>query len=260
MTTMKGPLAAVFDLDGVITLTARVHAAAWKELFDSYLHTRAEHGGPPFRPFDAAQDYRAFVDGKPRYDGVRSFLESRNLHLPEGSPADGPEHETVCGLGNRKDRLFVEMVHRMGVDVDQAAVRLVRDLRNCGIPCGVASSSRNAVPILERAGLRSLFEAVVDGIVSDELKLKGKPDPAIFLTCLDRLPGGVAPANAMVVEDALSGVAAGRRGHFGLVLGIDRHGMADELIHHGADRVVVDFGEVTVTELAEHFRSARRVA
>lgn len=260
MPAYRGPVAAVFDLDGVITLTARVHAAAWKELFDAYLRERATQGGPPFRAFDLEQDYRSYVDGKSRYDGVRSFLASRGIHLEEGSPSDGPEKVTVCGLGNRKDALFVEKVRQMGVDVDDAAVRFVRELRACAMPVGLASSSRNAVPILERVGLLSLFDAVVDGVAVEKLGLKGKPNPDIFLTCLRQLPGRNDPQRSIVVEDAIAGVEAGRRGGFGAVIGVDRHQAAAELREHGANLVIDDFRQINVARLVEFFRSRERVA
>ena len=240
----RAPEAAVFDLDGVITLTARVHAAAWKELFDGYLRERARRRGEPFRPFDAEGDYRAHVDGRPRYDGVRAFLASRGIALPEGAPDDPPEAETVAGLGNRKNAIFLAALRRMGAEVDGEAVRFVRALRERGVRVGVASSSRNCREILERAGLADLFQARVDGVESARLGLRGKPRPDIFLRCLELL-GGRDPARAMVVEDAVSGVEAGRAGGFGLVLGIDRGGSGAALRGHGADHVVRGFGEVS---------------
>lgn len=253
MATYQGPQAAVFDLDGVVTLTARLHEASWKELFDSYLRERAAKSGEAFRPFDE-QEYLAYVDGKPRYDGVRSFLASRGITLPEGEPSDGPDRETVCGLGNRKDNFFTEMVRKMGVDVDKAAVRFIRDLRAQGVAVGLASSSNNAVLVLRRAGLSPLFDAVVDGHVSTRLGLKGKPQPDIFLKCLEELPGQVEPRRAMVLEDAISGVEAGKRGGFGLVVGVDRHHGSTQLAEHGADWVIRDFSELTVERLSEYFR------
>jgi trehalose 6-phosphate phosphatase len=271
----NGPDAAVFDLDGVVTFTARVHAAAWKELFDGYLRARAQRSGEPFRPFDAGQDYRTYVDGKPRYDGVRSFLASRGIQLPEGTSSDSPERETIRGLGNRKNELFVAKIREMGVDVDPAAVRLVSELRNRGVRIALASSSKNAVPILERAGLLDLFEEVVDGVVSENLGLKGKPEPDIFLQALKMLPATsqdrqtprsvvtpayIEPRRAMVVEDAVSGVEAGRRGGFGLVLGVDRGNETEQLLAHGADWVVRDFREVSADKIADYFRSRAQVA
>ncbi len=261
--------AAVFDLDGVITFTARVHAAAWKELFDGYLRERASRspasaqanaasaGKPvldPFRPFDES-DYREYVDGKPRYDGVASFLASRGIHLPYGTPADPPDKETVCGLGNRKDKLFNAKIHAVGVDVDWEAVRFVRELRQQGVLVGLASSSKNALPILEQAGLANLFEATVDGIDSEHLRLHGKPAPDIFLLSLKRLRSDADPRNALVAEDAIAGVQAGHRGGFGLVLGVDRNHQPNALAENGANMVISDFREISAERVREYFRS-----
>jgi len=247
------PEAAVFDLDGVITFTAKVHEAAWKELFDPYLRLRQERFGEVFRPFDEA-DYRAYVDGKPRYDGVASFLNSRGVQIPRGAPDDAAEAETVCGLGNRKNLLFNSKVAEMGVDVDSEAVRLVRELRERGVRVGLASSSKNAAAILERVGLLELFGAVVDGVVSERLRLRGKPAPDIFLQCLEELAGHREARRSMVVEDAIVGVEAGRAGGFGLVLGVDRVGEAAALRQHGADWVISDFGQITGEQVVEYFR------
>jgi alpha,alpha-trehalase len=255
-----GPDAAVFDLDGVVTFTARVHAAAWQQLFDAYLQARAQRFGGHYVPFDPEGDYRAFVDGKPRYDGVRSFLASRGVRLDEGTPGDPPERETVCGLGNRKNDLFNARVHELGVDVDWECVRFIRELRQRGVKAGLASSSRNAVPILERVDLLDLFDAVVDGLVSERLHLRGKPQPDIFLHCLRELPGTHEPTRAMVVEDAISGVQAGRAGGFGLVLGVDRHNDAPALLEHGATCVVREFREISADKVEEFFRARARVA
>jgi alpha,alpha-trehalase len=243
--------AAVFDLDGVVTFTARVHAAAWKELFDAYLRERANRLGEPFRPFTES-DYRAHVDGRPRYDGVRTFLTSRWISVPEGDPSDPPGAETVAGLGNRKDAFFQERLGRDGVDVDGEAVRFIRELRTAGVRVGVASSSRNTAPVLERAGLEDLFEARVDGVDSADLGLRGKPAPDIILTCLEAL-GGSDPAEAMVLEDAESGVEAGRAGGFGLVVGVDRGGRKIRLRERGADWVVPGFAELTHGRIEEWF-------
>jgi trehalose 6-phosphate phosphatase len=200
-----GLRAMIFDLDGVITFTARVHAAAWKELFDDYLKTRSLARAEPFRPFDIERDYLTYVDGKPRYDGVASFLASREIRIPYGTPADVETAETVCGLGNRKDKLFTAKVRELGVDVDQDAVAFVQDLREHKIRVGLASSSRNAVPILERAGIRELFDEIVDGVVSDRLHLRGKPEPDIFLRCLGQLVDDPDPRQAALAEDAIAG-------------------------------------------------------
>ncbi len=253
------PEAAVFDLDGVITFTARVHSAAWKAMFDEYLRSREQRFGEPFQPFTEA-DYHAYVDGKPRYDGVESFLKSRNISLRRGAPDDAPNVETVCGLGNRKNELFNSKVVELGVDVDQEAVRLVRELRERGVRVGLASSSKNAVPILKRVGLLELFEAIVDGVVSAQLGLKGKPAPDIFVTCLQQMTVHRDARRSMVVEDAISGVEAGRAGGFGLVLGVDRVGQAEALRQHGADWVIKDFREISAEQIAEYFRKKARVA
>lgn len=253
------PAAAIFDLDGVVTFTARVHAAAWKELFDSYMQSRAQRNGETFRPFDADKDYRAYVDGRPRYEGVRVFLESRGIHLPYGTPDDSPDLETVSGLGNRKNALFVQKTKELGVDMDEDAVRFIRDLKAMGVKVGLASSSKNAVPILERCGIADLFEQVVDGLVSERLRLQGKPQPDIFLKCLEML-GGDDPDKAMVVEDAIAGVQAGRLGGFGLVLGVDRHGESDSLRQNGANQVIQSFKDISAEAVSDYFRTRAKVA
>jgi alpha,alpha-trehalase len=236
--------AAVFDLDGVVTRTARVHAAAWKELFDAYLVQVSTGSHEPFRPFDADEDYRRYVDGKPRYEGVRSFLESRGIRLPYGSPQDPPEQETVCGLGNRKNALFHERLANDGVEVFESSVKLVRTLRERGLKTALVSSSKNAKAVLEAAGLTDLFDAIVDGVEAERLGLKGKPNADIFLHAAELL--GVAPEHALAVEDAIAGVEAARAGGFGLVIGVDRTGEGAALRAHGAHLVVRDLGEVHV--------------
>jgi alpha,alpha-trehalase len=259
-TTYERPEAAVFDLDGVITFTARVHAAAWKELFDEYLCARAESLGERFKPFDDQYDYHAYVDGKPRYDGVLAFLRSRGIQVPYGRPSDPPAAETICGLGNRKNDLFNFKVHEMGVDVDHEAVRFVRELRARDIHVGLASSSKNAGPILDRVGLSGLFAAVVEGNMSERLSLRGKPQPDIFLKCLELMTGRIEPRAAVVVEDAISGIQAGCLGGFGLVIGIDRNKQSTALQEHGADWVIRDFREISVENLLAKFSSRTRVA
>ena len=236
--------AAVFDLDGVVTRTARVHAAAWKELFDAYLEQVSAGSGEPFRPFDADEDYRLYVDGKPRYEGVRSFLESRGIRLPYGDPEDPPERETVCGLGNRKNALFHERLEKDGVEVFESSVKLIRTLRERGLKTALVSSSKNARAVLEVGGLTDLFDAIVDGVEAARLGLKGKPDPDIFLRAAEVL--GVVPQHALAVEDALAGVEAARAGGFGLVIGVDRTGEGAALRAHGAHFVARDLGEVHV--------------
>jgi trehalose 6-phosphate phosphatase len=236
--------AAIFDLDGVVTRTARVHAAAWKRLFDKYLHQRAAKTGEPFRPFDIERDYRPYVDGKPRYDGVASFLESRGIALPRGDPSDPPEHETVCGLGNRKDQYFHEILQKDGVEVFDSTVALIRRLRNRRIRTALVSSSRNARAVIKTAGLTDLFDVCIDGYDVARLGLRGKPEPDLFLKAAEDL--GVQPERAIVLEDALSGVQAGRAGAFGLVVGVDRVGQASELKRNGADIVVADLADLHI--------------
>ncbi len=233
--------AVIFDLDGVVTLTASVHAAAWKRLFDDLLKRRADKTGEPFVPFDLEKDYHAYVDGKPRIEGVKSFLASRGIELPEGAPSDGPEESTAWGLGNRKNGYFRAILDERGVEVDERTIAFIRRLRKAGVRVAVASSSKNCGPILERAGLSDLFEARVDGIVSEEIGLKGKPNPDIFLEAARRI--GANADRAVVVEDALSGVEAGRAGAFGLVIGIDRVGAGAALREHGADLVLESFDD-----------------
>jgi alpha,alpha-trehalase len=235
--------AVVFDTDGVLTDTASVHAAAWKQLFDGYLEERAARLGEPFRPFTEA-DYLRHVDGRPRYDGVAGFLGSRSINLPWGDPADPPGHETVCGLGNAKDGFFVTHLREHGASAFPTSVAFVHRLRERGLRTAVVSASRNMVAVLESAGLRELFDVEVDGIEADRLGLAGKPDPALFLEAARRLQA--APARAAVVEDALAGVEAGRRGRFGVVVGVDRGGQAAALAERGADVVVADLGELAL--------------
>jgi trehalose 6-phosphate phosphatase len=246
-----GPEAAVFDLDGVLTLTARVHAAVWKELFDTYLRERATRRAEPFRPF-TDRDYRSYVDGRPRTEGVATFLASRGISLPWGAPTDPPGRETINGLGNRKNDLFRARILRDGVDVDRDAVRFVRELRSDGVRVGVASSSKNAAFILDRTGLGDLFDALVDGLLSERLGLRGKPAPDIVLQCLTMLDVRDA-ARAMVMDDAIAGVEAGRAGGFGLVVGVDRGAGEPALRAHGADRVIRDFRELSLPEITRHF-------
>jgi beta-phosphoglucomutase family hydrolase len=234
--------ACLFDLDGVLTQTAKVHAAAWKEMFDAYLRARAEQAGEEFVPFDPIHDYAEYVDGKPRYDGVRSFLASRGIELPEGSLDDPPDAETVTGLGNRKNELVLELIRRDGVEAYDGSVRYVRAVRDAGLLRAVVSASANCREVLEAAGIEDLFEVRIDGIVSDRKHLRGKPAPDTFLAAAEELD--VEPEDASVFEDALAGVEAGRAGHFGLVVGVDRAGQHDALREHGADVVVSDLAEL----------------
>jgi beta-phosphoglucomutase-like phosphatase (HAD superfamily) len=255
----SGPDAMIFDLDGVITFTARVHAGVWKQMFDEFLKEKSSQLHEPFREFTIDHDYRTYVDGKPRYDGVASFLASRNISIPHGSPSDPPSAETVCGLGNREDKLFNEKVEKDGVEVDQDAVRLVQELRARDIRVGVASSSRNVVPILQRVGIRDLFDEIVDGIVSERLHLRGKPEPDIFLQCLAQLMPKGDPRKAGIAEDAIAGVMAGQHGRFGLVLGVDRTG-SGALGKNGANWVIRDFSKITAEEITAFFREGLRAA
>lgn len=234
--------AVLFDLDGVLTDTAKIHATCWKKIFDEYLEQHAAKHHQSFRPFEIERDYRVYADGKARYDGVRDFLCSRGIHIPEGKPNDPPTEETICGLGNRKDLLVNEEIEAGGVKPYDGSVALVNHLRAQGMRTAVVSSSHHCREILESALIDELFEVRVDGNVIDDLNLAGKPAPDVFLTAAKQL--GVEPAHAVVVEDAISGVQAGRRGGFGLVIGVARHGDSDELKKHGADLVVVDLGDL----------------
>ena len=234
--------ACLFDLDGVLTQTARVHAAAWKGMFDAYLRRRAAASGEPFRPFDDVVDYDEYVDGKPRYDGVRSFLASRGITLPEGSPDDPPNAETVHGLGNRKNELVQRLIREQGVQTYEGSVRYVRAVRDAGLSTAVVSSSANCREVLQAAGIEDLFDARVDGEVAAREHLRGKPAPDTFLAGARAL--GVSASEAAVFEDALAGVEAGRAGGFACVVGVDRVGQAEALREHGGDVVVRDLSEL----------------
>lgn len=233
--------AVLFDLDGVLTATARVHARCWQRMFDEFLDCRARSAGEELRPFDSA-DYLRYVDGKPRYEGVRSFLASRGIILPEGTVESPPDEESICGLGNRKNELIGEVLASEGVEVYPGSLALVQLLRGQGVRSAVVSSSRNCARVLEAAGIAGLFEVRVDGEVAARLGLAGKPAPDTFLHAARLL--GVDPRRAVVVEDAISGVEAGRAGGFGLVVGVARHGDAAALLDHGADVAVDDLGEL----------------
>jgi beta-phosphoglucomutase family hydrolase len=234
--------ALLFDLDGVLTKTAVVHDKAWKQMFDAFLEKRAEANDEDFIPFDAGDDYNEYVDGKPRYDGVRSFLASRGIELPEGDPDDPPDAETVCGLGNRKNALVLELIEKDGVEPYEGSVAFVEAARAAGLRRAVVSSSANCQDVLEAAGIADLFEERIDGNVADQQHLKGKPAPDTYLAGAAAL--GVEPAAACVFEDAVSGVEAGAAGHFGHVVGVDRVDHAAALREHGADVVVNDLGEL----------------
>lgn len=234
--------AFLFDLDGVITRTARLHASAWKQLFDEYLAAHAARTGTPFVPFDIAHDYRAHVDGKPRYAGVRDFLASRGIRLPAGTREDVADRDTVYGLGKRKNRYFLAALEQEGVRVYQSAVALLRQARSLGVRTAVVSSSRNTEAIVRAARLTPLFEVRVDGVDVEDKGLPGKPHPAMFLEAARRLD--VPPSRGVVFEDATAGVEAGRRGGFGLVVGVGDPGHAEQLRQHGAHVVVADLGEI----------------
>jgi beta-phosphoglucomutase family hydrolase len=237
-----GTHACLFDLDGVLTKTAVVHNAAWKEMFDAYLQERSRRTGEPFVPFDPGRDYDEYVDGKPRADGTRSFLASRGIELPEGSDDDPPSAETIHGLGTRKNEIVVRRIREDGVEAYESSVRYVRAARDAGLRRAVVSSSANCRDVLIAAGIEDLFEARIDGVVAGREHLRGKPAPDTFLAAARAL--GLGPQAAAVFEDALAGVEAGRAGRFRFVVGVDRTGQADALKKHGADIVVTDLAEL----------------
>jgi beta-phosphoglucomutase family hydrolase len=237
--------AAIFDVDGVVTRTATVHAAAWRAMFDVFLEQRARERGDQFVPFSDA-DYRTYVDGVPRFDGVARFLASRGIEIPWGDPDDAGDRDTICGLGNRKNAVFLETVSKEGVEPFETTVRLLERLRQLRIPTAAVSASENCAAVLDAAGVTNLFSARVDGIDAIELALPGKPDPAIFREAARRL--AVAPSTAAVIEDAVAGVQAGRSGGFGLVVGVDRSGHPNELATGGADVVVSDLSELRLDD------------
>jgi beta-phosphoglucomutase family hydrolase len=234
--------ACLFDLDGVLTDTASVHTKAWKAMFDAYLRERAERTGEEFVPFDASSDYRQYVDGKKREDGVRSFLESRGIELPEGDPDDPGDAETVNGLGNRKNDMFQKVLHDDGVEVFEGSRRYLEAVSEAGLGIAVVSSSANTRDVLQITGLDRFVQQRVDGVTLREEHIAGKPAPDSYLRGAELL--GVGPEAAAVFEDALSGVQAGRAGNFGYVVGVDRVGQADDLRSNGADVVVTDLAEL----------------
>ena len=234
--------ACLFDLDGVLTQTAKVHAAAWKEMFDAFLRARAEKTGEPFVPFDPVHDYDRYVDGLPRHDGVRGFVASRGIEVPDGKPGDPPGAQTIIGLGNLKNEIVLRMIREQGVQPYEGSVRYVKAARAAGLRCAVVSSSANCRDVLEAAHIAELFEERVDGVVLEREKLRGKPAPDTFLFASRAL--GVEAEQAAVFEDALAGVAAGRAGGFGFVVGVDRVGQSQELLDNGADIVVRDLAEL----------------
>ena len=237
-----GTRGCLFDLDGVLTQTAKVHDAAWKQMFDDFLRDWSRRTGQPFVPFDPVADYDKYVDGKPRLDGTRSFLASRGIELPDGSEDDPPDAATIHGLSSRKNQIVLERIRADGVEAYEGSVRYVRAVRDAGLRRAVVSSSANAHDVLVAAGIEDLFEARIDGVVAEREHLRGKPAPDTFLAGARAL--GLEPRAAAVFEDALAGVAAGRAGGFGCVVGVDRVGQADELREHGADVVVTDLAEL----------------
>jgi beta-phosphoglucomutase family hydrolase len=237
-----GITTCLFDLDGVLTQTAKVHAEAWKQMFDEFLRGWSERTGQPFREFDESADYNDYVDGKPRLDGVRSFLESRNIELPVGSDDDPPDADTLYGLGTRKNNIVLKLIHDQGVEPYEGSVQYVNKAKELGLQRAVVSSSTNCKDVLEAAGIEDLFEVRIDGIVAETEHLAGKPAPDTFLAGAKAL--GATPAESVVFEDAVAGVEAGRAGDFGFVVGVDRVGHADALRAHGADVVVKDLSEL----------------
>ena len=246
--------AVLFDLDGVVTRTASLHAAAWQQLFGEYRERRKAEGKAAFPPFDREVDYNRYVDGKPRCEGVRSFLAARGIELPRGDPRDPPDKETVCGLGNRKNEIFHQLLQEKEVEVFPATLALIRVLRARGTKIAVVSSSRNCLAILTNAGLAGWFDIRVDGVVAQQLGLKGKPSPDIFLEAARRL--GVDPRRSAVVEDALAGVQAAVKGGFSCVIAVDRHGSPHRFEGSGAHVVVADISELMPTPLENGTRAA----
>jgi trehalose 6-phosphate phosphatase len=232
--------AIVFDMDGVVTETAMIHARSWKRVFDDFLRTRSEVAGEPFRPFELT-DYLQFVDGKPRYDGAASFLASRDIFLPQGNPTDPPGYDSISSIGNLKDHEFQRQVAKDGIRPYASTLEFIRNVRARGLKTALITSSRHGRAVLKLAGITDLFDAIVDGVDADRHRLAGKPDPGIYLAAASLL--SVPPGRTAVVEDALAGVEAGRNGHFALVVGVDRGAGEAELLEHGADLVVSDMSE-----------------
>jgi len=239
--------AAIFDMDGVITKTAAVHSLAWKRMFDDFLRIRAASRREPFKEFSHEHDYLSYVDGRPRYKGVETFLKSRRIDLPFGSPEDPPGNETVCALGNQKNAFFNQVIETDGVSLFDSTIELIQEMLRRGIKVGLATSSKNSAVILKKTGTAPLFATVVDGIVSERLGLKGKPEPDIFTAACSNL--SVPFARAIVIEDAVSGVQAGAKGGFGLVIGVAREDNVEELRMHGAGLVVRDLSETSVEKI-----------
>lgn len=253
MSMPPGPLVSrdrfdgvLFDLDGVLTATAKIHSVCWKRAFDEFLTLRTDERGEPFRPFDISTDYLTYVDGKPRYDGVRSFLASRGVELPEGEAADSPGFHTICAVGNYKSAMVAEVLAEEGVEVYPTSIELARRLREHGFRLAVVSSSKLCREVLQSASIDDLFELCIDGVVAERDGIAGKPAPDTFLAAAHGL--GISPQRCVVVEDAISGVQAGRAGGFGLVVGIARHGDRADLERNGADVVVDDLAELALAQ------------
>lgn len=238
--------AVIFDLDGVVTDTASVHAEAWKKMFDDFLSRYSARHGRSFQPFDIESDYLLYVDGKPRLDGLKSFFESRDIEIPEGEPTDSEEDETIHGLGKLKNKYFLNNIKIHGPDVYTSTVQFIRHIKKSGLKTAIISSSKNCAMILDVANLSDLFDVRVDGVISEILGIQGKPAPDIFLQAAKQLK--VEPARSVVVEDALSGVQAGRAGNFGLVIGIARTGSKEDLLANGADIAVEDLAEISIQD------------
>ncbi|MCK5534696.1 HAD-IA family hydrolase, partial [bacterium] len=243
--------AVIFDLDGVVTKTALLHSEAWKETFDQYLQQRKNKNNKPFREFTHEDDYLPFVDGKPKYEGVKSFFQSRGINIPFGDPSDTADKNTICGVGNKKNILFRQLLKKRGAETYPSTIQFIKNLKESGIRVGVASSSRNCETILESVGLEKLFETRVDGVVSAQLKLKGKPEGDIFVKASRNL--NAVPSKTVIVEDAISGIQAGRNGGFGLVLGVARNNNESELIENGADIVVSDLAKISMEYIEKWF-------
>jgi alpha,alpha-trehalase len=246
----------LFDLDGVITDTARIHAKSWKEAFDAFLRQRSAETGEGFKEFTIDSDYPEYVDGKPRYEGVDSFLRSRGIELPWGGVDDPPEADTVCGIGNRKNARFNEILKAEGADVFETSVELIKKLKEKGVRVAVVTSSKNCTSVLESANLAGLFEAQLDGVYSAKHKLAGKPKPDTYLEAARLL--GAEAADSVVIEDALSGVEAGNAGNFGLTIGVDRLGEPQKLLDNGADLVVSDMEELLESDKLEAVQSFQK--
>lgn len=234
--------AVLFDLDGVITPTANLHALSWQRMFDPFLETRSQTTGQPWQPLDIDQDYKRYLDGRIRYEAVAAFLASRQITLPYGAPDDAPGHHTICALGNLKDKLFEGILQSEDLKAYPGSIALIEYCRDQGFPIAVVSSSRNCESVLRRIGIIDWFPVRIDGIVAEQLNLPGKPAPDTYLKAAEQLT--VAPQRAVVIEDAIAGVQAGRAGGFGLVVGVDRHGDPDRLWQQGADLVVQDLADL----------------